>query len=212
MLLLLDDSNIHSLSPYAIFANWFAAAQASEINDPEAMALACVDAKARISLRMVLLKAYQEKSEFQQAGFVFYSNFESDKGKALSDNPNAALLFHWKSLRRQVRIEGQVTPVSDAEADAYFHSRPRQSRIGAWVSQQSRPLKSRAVLQRQAALAALRYAQGKVPRPPYWSGFRLMPQRLEFWQDGAYRLHDRFVFEKSQAKKQNNWKITRLYP
>ena len=211
MLILLDDNNITSHSPYTIFANWFAAAQASEVNDPEAMSIACVDKAGRISLRMVLLKDYPENNnENNSSGFVFYTNFESDKGKALTHNPNAALLFHWKSLRRQVRIEGKVSAVSDAEADAYFQSRPRQSRIGAWVSQQSRPVKSRATLQKQAALKAAKYALGKVPRPPYWSGFRLNPQRIEFWQDGAYRLHDRFIFE--QNKNQSNWEITRLYP
>ena len=152
------------------------------------MALATVDADGRPSARMVLLKGHDAR------GFVFYTNLESRKGLALAANPHAALLFHWKSLTRQIRIEGAVEPVSDAEADAYFASRARDSRIGAWASDQSRPLKSRAHFLKRVAEFGVRYAVGDVPRPPHWSGFRLVPDRIEFWQDQAFRLHERRVF------------------
>lgn len=175
-------------SPFALFDGWFAEAQASEPNDPNAMALATVDPDGRPSVRMVLLKGHDER------GFVFYTNFESRKGQALTTHPHAALLFHWKSLRRQIRIEGPVTPVSDAEADAYFASRPRDSRIGAWASDQSRPLPSRAHFLKRVAEYGVRYAVGDVPRPPHWSGFRLAPDRFEFWQDQSFRLHERRTF------------------
>jgi pyridoxamine 5'-phosphate oxidase len=171
--------------PFFLFGEWLTEAEASEANDPNAMALATVDADGRPSARMVLLKGHDEH------GFVFYTNLESRKGEALAAHPAAALLFHWKSLRRQIRIEGAVEPVSTAEADAYFASRPRDSRIGAWASDQSRPLKSRAHFLKRVAEFGARYAIGDVPRPPHWSGFRLVPDRFEFWQDQAFRLHER---------------------
>lgn len=174
-----------STNPFFLFGEWLAEAEAHEPNDPNAMALATVDADGRPSVRMVLLKGHDER------GFVFYTNLESRKGLALAANPTAALLFHWKSLRRQIRIEGAVEPVSAAEADAYFASRPRDSRIGAWASDQSRPMKSRAHFLKRVAEFGARYAIGDVPRPPHWSGFRLVPDRFEFWQDQAFRLHER---------------------
>ena len=190
-------------TPFTLFDSWFAEAQASEPNDPNAMALATVDADGRPSARMVLLKGHDA------AGFVFYTNLESRKGLALAAHPHAALLFHWKSLKRQIRIEGAVEPVSDAEADAYFASRPRDSRIGAWASDQSRPLKNRAHFLTRIAEFAARYPVGEVPRPPHWSGFRLVPDRFEFWQDQAFRLHERRVFARG-AK--GVWEEGLLYP
>ena len=201
-----NDKAMKETNPHILFEEWLAEAVANEINDPNAMALACCDNSGRISQRMVLLKGHEAKGK--KEGFVFYTNLESDKGLALAENPNAALLFHWKTLRRQIRIEGSVSSVSAKEADAYFASRDRGSRIGAWVSQQSRPLQSRAFMQKQIAAASLKYAVGKVPRPPYWSGFRLFPERIEFWQDGKFRLHDRFVFTRDDK----NWQCKRLYP
>jgi pyridoxamine 5'-phosphate oxidase len=175
-------------SPFTLFDQWFADAQASEPEDPNAMAVATVDADGRPSVRMVLLKGHDAR------GFVFYTNLESRKGLALAANPQAALLFHWKSLRRQIRIEGAVEAVSDADADAYFASRPRDSRIGAWASDQSRPLPSRAHFLKRIAEYGARHAIGEVPRPPHWSGFRIVPDRFEFWQDQAFRLHERRSF------------------
>ena len=190
--------------PLTVFAAWLAEAEASEINDPNAMALSTVAADGMPSCRMVLLKGYDEN------GFVFYTNCESRKGRQLLATPTAALLFHWKSLRRQVRIEGKVTPVSDAEADAYFASRPKQSQIGAWASQQSRPLEGRFELEKRVAKFAAKYAVVQVPRPPYWSGFRLTPRLIEFWQDGAFRLHDRLVYSRESTGA--DWSTERLYP
>jgi len=189
--------------PYVLFARWFAEAEAKEANDPNAMAVATVGADGMPSLRMVLLKGYDGQ------GFVFYTNYESRKGTQLLAHPKAALLFHWKSLRRQVRIEGPVEPVTEAEAESYFASRPKQSQIGAWASQQSRPLKSRFELEKQVALHAARYAIGKVPRPPYWSGFRVRPRYFEFWEDRPFRLHDRVVYE---AAAEGGWATQRLFP
>jgi pyridoxamine 5'-phosphate oxidase len=166
------------------------------------MSLATVDGEGRPSVRMVLLKGADE------AGFVFYTNYESRKGRELQANPNAALLFHWKSLRRQVRIEGPATPVGAGEADAYFASRARTSQIGAWASEQSRPLESRFHLEKRVAEFTARYAIGRVPRPPHWSGFRLRPFRIEFWQDGAFRLHDRLVFTRAGDR----WTTEKLFP
>lgn len=189
--------------PLTCFAAWLAEAEASEPNDPNAMALATVDPDGQPSVRMVLLKGADA------AGFVFYTNLNSRKGRALQGNPKAALLFHWKSRRRQVRIEGEVSPVSDEEADAYFASRARQSQIGAWASQQSQPLEDRYALEKAVARYAAKFGLGKVPRPPHWSGFRLAPQRIEFWQDGTFRLHDRALY---QRRAEGGWDYTRLYP
>lgn len=188
--------------PIALFGEWLKAAEASEPNDPNAMALATVDSNGLPDVRMVLLKG------FDASGFVFFTNFESAKGRELLLNPKAALCFHWKSLRKQVRVRGPATLVSEAEADAYFASRPRGSRIGAWASQQSRPLESRFALEKAVAAYTARYAIGEIPRPPYWSGFRVAPQEIEFWSDGTFRLHDRIKF----TCKGEGWDKTRLYP
>jgi pyridoxamine 5'-phosphate oxidase len=188
--------------PWELFRGWMAEATASEPNDPTAMALATVDADGLPNVRMVLLKGADED------GFVFYTNRDSNKGCELAGNPKAALVFHWKSLRRQVRARGAVTAVSDAEADAYFASRPRDSRIGAWASQQSRPLESRFAFEKAIALHAARYALGEVPRPPYWTGYRICPVSIEFWHDRPFRLHDRVIFTKAEG----GWTKTRLYP
>jgi len=189
--------------PFAHFEAWFAEAQQSEPNDPNAMAVATVDADGLPDLRMVLLKGHDAD------GFVFYTNFESAKGRELLGQPKAALLFHWKSLRRQIRIRGAVSVVSDAEADAYFASRPRDSRIGAWASAQSRPLQGRFELEAQVAKYAAKYAIGDVPRPPHWSGFRISPQSIEFWADRPFRLHDRLVYRRQVD---GGWTTERLYP
>lgn len=189
--------------PIAIFTDWLAEAGRREPNDPNAMALATVDADGTPSVRMVLLK------DHGQDGFVFYTNLESRKGEALAANPRAALLFHWKSLQRQVRVEGAVTPVSEAEADAYFASRARDSRIGAWASDQSRPLSGRAELLARVAEYGVRHAVGAIPRPPHWSGFRVTPERIELWQDKPFRLHERRLFI---ADGTNGWRETMLYP
>ncbi len=189
--------------PYAHFEAWFAEAQQSEPNDPNAMAIATADADGLPNLRMVLLKGHDAD------GFVFYTNFESAKGRELLAHPKAAALFHWKSLRRQVRIRGPVSVVSDAEADAYFASRPRDSRIGAWASAQSRPLQGRFELEAQVAKFAAKYAIGDVPRPPHWSGFRIAPISIEFWADRPFRLHDRLVYRRQDD---GGWATERLYP
>jgi pyridoxamine 5'-phosphate oxidase len=190
--------------PISLFEEWLKDAGKSEPNDPNAVALATVDEEGLPNVRMVLLKAVDGR------GFVFYTNYESQKGHELLSAKKAALCFHWKSLRRQVRVRGPVETVSDAEADAYFASRPRDSRIGAWASQQSRPLKGRFELEGQVALYGARYAIGEVPRPPYWSGFRLLPTSIEFWHDRPFRLHDRVVFRRETP--QGGWNKTRLYP
>jgi len=189
--------------PFALFADWFAEARASEPNDPEAMALATVDARGQPAVRMVLLKGHGPE------GFTFYTNRGSRKGGDLAANPRAALLFHWKSLRRQVRIEGAVSAVTDAEADAYFASRARDSQLGAWASDQSRPLDSRATFEARFAAEAARFEGGGVARPPpYWSGFRLAPERIEFWNDRAHRLHERRLF----VPDGRGWSESLLYP
>jgi len=190
--------------PFARFATWLAEAEAQEPADPSAMCLATVDPEGRPSARMVLLKG------FDQAGFVFYTNLESRKGAQLAGNPSCALCFHWKSLERQVRVEGAAEPVEAAEADAYFDSRPRDSRIGAWASQQSRPLPDRFALEKQVARFAARYAIGHVPRPPHWSGFRIVPERIEFWQQKPFRLHDRAVYHRLPPD--SGWRHERLFP
>ena len=188
--------------PFAIFAEWLAEAEKSEPNDPTGMALATVDADGLPDVRMVLLKGWDAQ------GFVFYTNYESAKGRELLGQPKAGLLFHWKSLRRQVRVRGTVEQVSAAEADAYFASRPRQSRIGAWASDQSRPLEGRFALEKRVAEVGLRYGLGDIPRPPHWAGFRVVPSQIEFWRDGAFRLHDRRGFQRDGE----GWTVTRLYP
>jgi pyridoxamine 5'-phosphate oxidase len=190
--------------PFVLFESWMSEAKASEINDPNGMALASTDADGMPNVRMVLLKGFDAR------GFVFYTNTESQKGNEILGAMKAAALFHWKSLRRQVRVRGPVELVSDAEADAYFQSRPRDSRIGAWASQQSRPLESRFALEKAAALYAARYAIGDIPRPAHWTGIRIMPTSIEFWKDGAFRLHDRVVFRRPEPS--GDWTKTRLYP
>ncbi len=190
--------------PFALFADWLADAGKSEPNDPNAMTLATADEDGLPNARMVLLKGSDER------GFVFYTNTESQKGQELAATMKAALCFHWKSLRRQVRVRGLVERVSEAEADAYFASRPRDSRIGAWASQQSRPLEGRFALEAAVAMYGARYAFGEVPRPPYWSGFRVKPLAIEFWHDRPFRLHERIAFRRSEVE--GDWAKTRLYP
>jgi pyridoxamine 5'-phosphate oxidase len=190
--------------PFSLFGEWLKEAEASEPNDPNAMALATVDEEGLPNVRMVLLKGYDER------GFVFYTNFESQKGQEILGTMKAALVFHWKSLRRQVRVRGTVEEVSKAEADQYFASRPRDSRIGAWASHQSRPLESRFALETSVALNTAKYAIGEVPRPPHWSGFRIKPLSIEFWHDRPFRLHDRVVFRRPDETSQ--WAKARLYP
>lgn len=194
----------HAEEPFRLFAEWMRDAEAKELNDPNAMAVASVDASGLPDVRMVLLKGFDE------AGFVFYTNFESKKGRELLATAKAALLFHWKSLRRQVRVRGPVEIVTDAEADAYFASRARASRIGAWASKQSRPLESRFALEKAVAEYGLKYALGEVPRPPHWSGFRIVPTAIEFWHDRPFRLHDRIEFTRSAPGAA--WVKDRLYP
>ncbi|MBD8685735.1 MULTISPECIES: pyridoxamine 5'-phosphate oxidase [unclassified Rhizobium] len=190
--------------PFALFANWLKDATESEINDPNAVALASVDEDGMPSVRMVLLKHADER------GFVFYTNFESRKGTELLGQPKGAMCFHWKSLRRQVRVRGPVEVVSDQEADEYYASRARGSRIGAWASKQSRPLESRFALEKAVAAYTAKYAIGDIPRPPHWSGFRIQPLTIEFWQDGKFRLHDRVEFRRETAE--GDWEKVRMYP
>lgn len=194
----------HKDDPFALFDAWMADAAKSEINDPNAMALATVDPDGMPDVRMVLLK------DATPAGFVFYTNTESAKGQELAAQPKAALCFHWKSLRRQVRVRGPVEPVSVEEADAYFNSRAYGSRIGAWASQQSRPLETRFALEKAVAKYTAAYPTGDVPRPPHWSGYRLMPLEIEFWRNRRFRLHDRFVFRR--VRPDAPWTRQRLYP
>jgi pyridoxamine 5'-phosphate oxidase len=190
--------------PFALFALWFKDASTSEINDPEAMTLATVDETGLPDARTLLCKGVDAR------GVVFYGNVESAKGRELAAHPKAAALFHWKSLRRQVRFRGRVSPLADAEIDAYFISRPRQSRIGAWASQQSRPLESRASLEAAVESLTKRFGDGDIPRPAYWRGWRLAPLQIEFWQDGAFRLHDRVLFSRDDTD--DPWERRRLYP
>lgn len=188
--------------PIEKFQEWFKAAQESEINDPNAMNLATVDAAGRPSSRMVLLKDVDER------GFVFYTNLESRKGRELAGNPHVALNFHWKSLRKQVRVEGAAEPVTGDEADAYFQSRARGSRIGAWASQQSRPMEGMFILERRVAEFTAKFGIGEVPRPPHWSGFRVLPDAVEFWSDGKFRLHERIHYTRTA----DGWTTERLFP
>jgi pyridoxamine 5'-phosphate oxidase len=188
--------------PFARFEAWMAEASKSEVNDPNAVCLATSTPDGRPSARMVLLKGIDPR------GFVFYTNLESRKGGELAANPNAALCFHWKTLQRSVRVEGPVEPVSDAEADAYYASRHRSSRIGAWASQQSRPLEGRFALEKRVAEFTLKFGLGEIPRPAFWSGFRVLPERIEFWQDMPFRLHERNVF----LKDGEGWRTETLYP
>ncbi|MBB5711296.1 pyridoxamine 5'-phosphate oxidase [Sphingomonas xinjiangensis] len=188
--------------PISLFDAWFAEAQASEPNDPNAMALATVDGRGQPSVRMVLLKGHGPD------GFVFYTNGESRKAADLAASPRAALLFHWKSLRRQVRIEGPVSQVSDAESDAYFASRGRDSQLGAWASDQSRPLDARERFEARFAETQARFDGADVPRPPHWGGWRVNPEQIELWQDRAHRLHERRLFVRSNA----GWREGLLFP
>ncbi len=191
-----------STEPYRLFAEWLKDAEASEINDPSAVALATVDGDGLPNVRMVLLKGFDEQ------GFVFYTNYESTKGQELLGSMKAAMCFHWKSLRRQVRLRGPVESVTAAEADAYYATRPRGSRIGAWASSQSRPLESRFALEKAVAEHTARYAIGEIPRPGHWSGFRIKPVEIEFWHDRPFRLHDRLQFRRDG----DAWTKARLYP
>ncbi len=195
--------------PFALFETWLGEAAASEPNDPNGMALATVDASGLPNVRMVLLKGVDGPGH-PARGFVFYTNLGSAKGRELAASPQAALLFHWKSLRRQVRVRGPVTPVTAEEADQYFATRPRLSRIGAWASEQSRPLESRFALEKRVAEVTARHAIGEIPRPAHWSGFRLTPVEIELWRDRPFRLHDRVVFRRADPAAP--WTKTRLYP
>jgi len=203
-----QDSPAHDFTeatePFALFKAWMAEAEAAEPADPEAMAVATVDPSGLPNVRMILLKGADE------CGFVFYTNCGSAKGEELAATPKAALLLYWKSLGRQIRMRGPVEPVSDAEADAYFASRHRESRIGACASRQSRPLASRAALEAEVARLTESFAGGEVPRPDYWHGYRLVPVEIEFWKSGPFRLHDRIVFRRGSPLEA--WTKTRLYP
>lgn len=190
--------------PMRLFSAWLDEAKASEINDPNAMALATVDTGGVPNIRMVLMKGFDTR------GFVFYTNRNSQKGQELGGDPQAGLNFHWKSLRRQVRIRGPVTEVTDAESDAYFATRPRMAQIGAWASQQSSPLESRFALEKAVAVQTAKHPVGAVPRPPYWIGYRVAPVVMEFWRDMPFRLHERIEFRRNSPDAE--WSKTRLYP
>ena len=201
----LDDGGIAEAGdPFALFGEWMKLADKTEPNEANAMALATADAAGRPNIRMVLLKGYDER------GFVFYTNTQSAKGNELAADPAAALCFHWKTQRRQVRVRGPVAPVSAEEADAYFASRAKDSQIGAWASAQSRPMEGRFVFEKEIAKVAVKYALSKVPRPPHWSGYRVAPLEIEFWRDRPFRLHDRLVYRREAPDKP--WRTERLFP
>lgn len=189
--------------PLERFSAWFADAQAAGQPEPEAMALATTGPDGRPSVRFVLMRGFDER------GFVFYTNSASRKGQDMTANPHAALAFRWLSVDRQVRVRGPVEPVGDAESDAYFGSRARGSQIGAWASDQSQPLASRAELEERVAAVEARFAGGPVPRPPWWGGWRVAPEEVEFWQQGQFRLHDRFLYRRAPG---GGWSVTRLFP
>ena len=197
----MNGNDFESADPFELFAIWLKEAERSELNDPNAAALATTTPDGCPSVRMVLVKQVDER------GFGFFTNAESKKGLQLKANPRAALCFHWKTLRRQVRVDGPVVEIEDADADAYFHSRSRNSQIGASVSRQSRPLESREALEAQVRKFAAEHP-AEVPRPVYWQGYRVQPQQMEFWIDGPFRLHDRFLFTRNA----DGWKCIRLYP
>ncbi|AQX27691.1 MULTISPECIES: pyridoxamine 5'-phosphate oxidase [unclassified Bartonella] len=200
-----NDNFVPIQEPFVLFTRWLEEATISEINDPNAMALATVDLTGLPNVRIVLLK------DFSPKGFIFYTNYESCKGQEILASMKASLGFHWKSLRRQVRIRGNVEKISPKEADAYFQSRPRGSQIGAWASKQSQILENRFVLEKAVTEYTARYAVGNIPRPPYWSGFCINPFSIEFWCDRPFRLHDRLLFTRDSIQ-QNNWKKQKLYP
>lgn len=199
---LFDDSDRSAMDPFAIFEEWFALAKEAEPNDPHAMALATVDSDGLPDVRMVLLNARDER------GFCFFTNFESAKGIQLATNPKAAMVMHWKSLRRQVRMRGPVEPVTPAEADAYFASRHKASRIASATSKQSRPVDSRATMMSEVASLTAQIGEAEAPRPSHWSGYRIAPTSIEFWKDGEFRLHDRVRFTRTA----DGWTSDRLYP
>ena len=201
---LMTDNFLEVTDPYGVFERWLKQANAYEINDPNAMALSSVDFSGLPNVRVVLLKSWDEK------GFVFYTNMESQKGEEVLHAGKAALNFHWKSLRKQVRIRGLTEQVSDAESDAYFASRPRLSQIGAWASKQSRPVANRQTMMDEVAALEEKYLNQEIPRPDYWKGTRVKPLYIEFWQDGDFRLHDRCVFKRADLSE--NWQQERLYP
>ncbi len=191
--------------PFKQFATWYSKARETEPDLANAMTLATIDPDGLPDARIVLLK------ELEEGAFVFYTNLDSTKGQQLATHPKAALVFHWKSLMRQVRVRGLVTPVTDEQADAYFAGRPRESKIGAWASDQSRPMEGMFVLERRVAKETARFGLGEVPRPPHWSGFRVTPLQIEFWQDKPFRLHEREVFSRASVT-DTDWQVTRLFP